>query len=126
MSVMTRPMVRVSRRFSARAMPDGRYARSRAAASTRSRVSGRAGTDPERTRLTVAVETPDRAATSPMVTAATARRTALLPTKKPVERRTPADGDDARLLFPVRWIERFEAPRSGVAAGAERRDQVGQ
>src|SRR5258706_1920549 len=69
MSVTISPKVRVERRLSERATSDGRKPRSRAAASTRACVAGLARPTPDRTRLTVAVDTPARRATSAMVVA---------------------------------------------------------
>src|SRR6476660_9039630 len=69
MSVTIRPNVSVERRLSERATSDGRKPRSRAAASTRAWVAGLARPTPDRTRLTVAVDTPARQATSAIVVA---------------------------------------------------------
>src|SRR4051812_14521263 len=69
MSATMRPSVRVDRSLSERAIPDGGWRGSRAAATTRARVSGRAAPTPASTRLTVAVETPARLATWRMVVA---------------------------------------------------------
>src|SRR5918997_4092922 len=93
MSVTTRPSVRVSCRLSARATPEGWYPKARAAAITRSRVAGRARALPDRMRLTVAVETPDRAATSVIVTAMVLRRRhrAAVPALRPSRLRAAVD-----------------------------------
>src|SRR6476659_7900794 len=69
MSVTISPNVNVERRFSERATSEGRKPRSRAAASTRACVAGLARPTPDRTRLTVAVDTPARRATSAIVVA---------------------------------------------------------
>src|SRR5450759_2694444 len=67
MLVTMSPSVPVCWRRNDRATPDGRYPSSAIAACTRSRAAGLTRGEPCRTRLTVAEETPDRAATSVIV-----------------------------------------------------------
>src|ERR1044072_7347919 len=67
MSVISRPSVWVDRRLRDRAASDGRESRGRAASSTRAWVWALAPPRPDSTRLTVAVETPARSATSAIV-----------------------------------------------------------
>src|SRR5438445_4266362 len=103
---MMTPRVWVRRSLSDRATPEGRYPSSRTAARTRSRVSARACTDPDRTRLTVAVETPARWATSPIVAAISPVVRSVV--AESLRRRARFVGKDIRDWFLGRGRHRFD------------------